>query len=85
MATRQERIDTARINYGKREKIRSIVLDLLKKNIFASKPITQKEIAEIAGCSIGFVSSIKTKLDENIDLTLDDIKEKRRGRKPNIK
>lgn len=84
MATRQERIETALINYGKREKTREMVLDLLKKNIFAPKPMTEQEISEIAGCSIGFVSSIKTKLDENIDLTLEDIKEKKRGRKPNL-
>ena len=31
MDTRQERIETALINYGKREKTRALVLDLLKK------------------------------------------------------
>ena len=84
MATRLERIETALINYGKREQVRLTVLNLLKQNIGSSTKLTQKKIAEIAGCSEGYVSEIKSKLDENLDLTIDDLKEKKRGRRPNI-
>ena len=75
--------NNALINKGMRAKTRSVVLNLLKENINSDKPYSQAYTAKMAGCSVGTVNAIKQKLDNNIDLSISDLQEQTRGRKPN--
>ena len=84
MATRMERIQTAYVNRGIRQNIRSTVFRMLNSNEYNIGLINQKQIAKIVGCSEGQVSLIKKKMIENENFTEGDLIEQKRGRKNDV-
>ena len=83
MTKLEEQKQTAMFNKGKRMQVNITVLNMLKTNLTAEKPIPQATIAEMCGCSIGKVNSIKKKLDKNDKLSSNELHEQKRGRKAN--
>ena len=73
----------ALINKGTREAVKATALRLLKNNPYGDGHLSQRKIADISGCSVGTVNTISQKLNENLDLSADDLKELKRGRKRN--
>ena len=74
---------TAAFNAGLRLGRKSIVLNLLRRNN-DEKNMTQKEIANIAGISVGTVNKISQMLEKKRSLTTDNLIEQKRGRKPDL-